>query len=178
MLNTKVTGVKDNNGNWVKPDMSNQSTQAEQRVEKKTEIKDESKKELENKKISTPFNWEFAAYEYNALYDAINNGDTKKAIEILQSDLREDRENIPSKVVVNLARQLKELPSVGFEDLEGFNPFSRKPTKLKNRNTENKTNKPSSIERRRLAFNAIREKLSTIYGYENEIPGESVRTTS
>lgn len=87
--------------------------------------------------------------------------------------MREDRENIPSKVVVNLARQLKELPSVGFEDLEGFNPFSRKPTKLKNRNTENKTNKSSSIERRRLAFNAIREKLSTIYGYENEIQSKS-----
>ncbi|HNA22426.1 MAG TPA: hypothetical protein PLN40_13550, partial [Agitococcus sp.] len=35
-----------NDGNWVKPDMSNQSTQTEQRVEKETEIKDESKKEL------------------------------------------------------------------------------------------------------------------------------------
>ena len=58
--------------------------------------------------------------------------DTNKAIEILQSDLREDRENIPSKVVINLARQLKELPSVGFEYLEGINPFLRKPTKLKN----------------------------------------------
>lgn len=34
----------------AKPDMSNQSTQAEQRVEKETEIKDEPKKSLKTRK--------------------------------------------------------------------------------------------------------------------------------